>query len=145
MAFAETSYVTSLKKLAISGRTRRTTNNQKIPARVDTAPTIGQQLLSDIHQVFLSMDVTRLRTVRLLTFLCSDLSKPWATFRDGKDINARTLNAILHKEYCLHSKDIRFSKRRVFKGFQRETIDEVWRATMNSQYADGAPIRFQRR
>lgn len=133
--FAETRYRSRLRKLALSCRKRQTTNNQKIPARVDTTPTIGQQLLSDIHQVFLSMDVGKLRTVRLLPSLCADSSKPWATFRNGNELNARTLNAILRKEFCLHSKDIRFSKRRVFKGFQRKTILEVWSATMNSQEA----------
>jgi hypothetical protein len=133
--FAESRYESRLRKLALSCRKHRTPNNQKIRARVDATPTIGQQLLSDIHQVFLSMDVSKLRTVRLLFLLCADSSKPWSTFNNRKEINARTLNEILRKEYCLHSKDIRFSKRRVFKGFQRKTIDEVWSTTLNSQEA----------
>ena len=124
--FTESRYESRLRKLALSCRKCRTTNYQKIPAIVEATPTIGQQLLSDIHSVFLSMDVDKLRTVRLLPSLCADSFKPWATFRNGKELDARTLNAILHMEFCLHSKDIRFSKRRVFKGFQRKTIDEVW-------------------
>jgi len=130
---AETRYKSSLRKLAISGRKRLATNNQKKPSKIDETSTLGQQLLSDIHQVFLSVDVAKLRTVRLLSSLCADSSKPWAKFRNGKELDARTLNEILRIEFCIHSKDIRFSKRRVFKGFKRKTIDKVWSATMNSQ------------
>jgi ribosomal protein L7Ae-like RNA K-turn-binding protein len=133
--FAESRYESRLRKLALSCRKRRSTNNLKIPGRVDAIPTIGQLLLSDIHQVFLSMDVEKLRTVRLIPLLCTDSSMHWATFRNGKELNARTLNTILRNEFCLHSKDIRFSKRRVFKGFQRKTIDEVWSSTMKNKEA----------
>lgn len=124
MAFhCETRYRSKLRKLAESAYKHRTSHNLEKTVKVDVAPTIGQQLLSDMHQIFISTGISKLKTVRLLSILCADSSKRWATFCNGKMLNARTLTTLL-KEFGLHSKDIRFNKR-VFKGFNRQTTVEA--------------------
>lgn len=88
---------------------------------------IAAQLLADINIIFRTKNVSKLRTTSLLSALCADADKPWATFCNGRSISARRLSSILSEfRTGIHSKDIRF-KAGVFKGYYRKTIAEACR------------------
>jgi hypothetical protein len=83
---------------------------------------IAAQLLADINIIFRAKNVSKLRTTSLLSALCADADKPWATFCNGRCINARKLSSILGEYRTgIHSKDIRF-KAGVFKGYYRSSV-----------------------
>jgi len=128
-------YRSKLRKHSILGLPPRSSHNLGKAVKTGTAPTVGEQLLSDIRQVFMNLNVSKLRTVRLISILCFDSSKLWETYCSGRGIEARTLNSMLQNEFSLHSKDIRFS-RRVYKGFTREAIESAWK-DLNREFDDG--------
>ena len=66
--------------------------------------TTGTELLSDIQEIFTDRD--RISTADLITLLCNDEEKPWATFNRGKPITPRQVAKRL-KEYGIHSQTIR--------------------------------------
>lgn len=86
---------------------------------------VGRDLLSDIHEIFRTKNVSKMKTKRLLVYLCADHQKPWSAFKGGKKLGARQLASIL-KPYGIHSKDIRF-KSGVVKGYRREWFSSAKR------------------
>lgn len=54
--------------------------------------TIGNELLSDIHDVFAEKRMDKIWSADLIKALCSDEEKPWATYNRGKPINPRQLS-----------------------------------------------------
>lgn len=87
---------------------------------------LGIQLLTDALAVFKTRTSSKIRSKRLITLLCADPQKHWATLgHSGKPISARKLSSIL-KEFKVHSRDIRF-KAGVFKGYRRQWIKKAYR------------------
>ena len=66
--------------------------------------TTGIELLSDIREIFADRD--KVSTADLITLLCDDEEKPWATFNRGKPITPRQVARRL-REYGIHSHTIR--------------------------------------
>lgn len=91
--------------------------------------TTAQQLLSDVYDIFMNLNVKKIRTRRLLKELCSNEKKQWATFSKGNKLGARQLASMLH-EFGTSSIDIRF-KKGVFKGYYKEEIKKAWRLIKN--------------
>jgi putative DNA primase/helicase len=79
--------------------------------------TTGTELLSDIREIFTDRD--RISSVDLITLLCNDDEKPWASFNRGKPISPRQVARRL-REYGIHSRSIRMGMD-VTKGY---TIDQ---------------------
>lgn len=68
----------------------------------------GNELLSDIQQVFETERVERIRTADLITALTEDDEKPWNTYNRGKPLSPRQLAKQL-AGYGIKSKTVRFA------------------------------------
>ena len=53
--------------------------------------TTSNELLSDIENVFIDKEITRISTVNLINALCEDDEAPWSTYNKGKPIAPRQL------------------------------------------------------
>lgn len=81
-------------------------------------------LYKDICRIFKDIKGDKLRSTRLISHLCSDPKKPWATFNDGKPLNAWQLNRML-KPFGIHSKGFWFKKlKKSCKGFLKAWFSE---------------------
>jgi len=76
----------------------------KLSGGEDESQTTGIELLSDIREIFIDRD--KVSTADLITLLCSDEERPWATFNRGKPITPRQVAKRL-REYGIHSHTIR--------------------------------------
>lgn len=72
-------------------------------------PSLNEQLLIDIKQIFEQKKATRIFSEDLLTALCSDPEMNWATYNRGQPIKQRQLANRL-KEYKISSKSIRIGQ-----------------------------------
>lgn len=92
-------------------------------SKANERPTIGVQLLADIHACFGNAD--RIPTTDLLDKLLADNEAPWGDLR-GKKIDARKLGKML-REYGIHSSTIRLPNGSTPKGYKREEFDDAWK------------------
>lgn len=91
----------------------------------DSQPmTTGTELLSDIREIFDTKRVDRITTGELLTALCDDDERPWATYNRGKSIAPRQLAKRL-AEYGIKSATIRVGNNTA-KGYQRGWFNEAF-------------------
>ena len=67
------------------------------------------ELLSDIKDLLVPKNVTKIHTANLLTALITDETKAWANYSYGKPISARQLGRLLN-EFGVHSTDIKIDK-----------------------------------
>lgn len=86
--------------------------------------TVGTELLSDIQEIFDTKEQDRISTADLITALCSDDEKTWATYNRGKQISPRQVARKLG-EYGISSQTIRIGHITA-KGFLREWFDEAF-------------------
>jgi putative DNA primase/helicase len=80
----------------------------KIVGKTDSSPSLEQELLSDIQEVFNKKNVDRLSSVNLIDALLADELGPWQTYNRGKPITARQLARKL-KPYSIHPKPIKIA------------------------------------
>lgn len=95
----------------------------KLSGSEDAALTVGTELLSDIQEIFERKRVDRISSADLITELCGDDEKPWATYNRGKPISPRQVSSRL-REYGIHSKQIRFGYDDTRKGYIKESFAE---------------------
>jgi putative DNA primase/helicase len=88
------------------------------------APSINEELLSDIRLVFESMSVSTISSVQLIDELCRDEEAPWATWHKGKPMTPRQLSMRLH-EFGITPKQIRFGAR-TLKGYELAKFDDAF-------------------
>jgi len=72
------------------------------------SPSIGIELLKDIYDVIEATQADRISSVNLITALCADVEKPWATFNRGMPISPRQVANQL-KAFGIHSGTIRIN------------------------------------
>jgi len=80
----------------------------KISGDMESAKSIGVELLSDIQDIIESMTTDRITSADLIKQLCDDLEKPWATFNHGYPISPRQIANRL-REYGITSATIRLN------------------------------------
>lgn len=97
----------------------------KLSGADNPAQSIGTELLMDIREVFDTKSVTRITTADLITALCADDEKPWATYNRGKPISPRQVSKRLG-EHGIQSKDMRFGYEGIRKGYLREWFEEAF-------------------
>lgn len=78
----------------------------KISINSDQSESIGVQLLFDIQEIYEPQCIDRFTTSELITALCKDDEKPWATYNRGKPITPRQIANRL-KEFGIISNTIR--------------------------------------
>ena len=96
----------------------------KIFGKDDGSKSIGEELLTDIQEVFESQKVDRISTVDLLKALCADDERPWSTYNRGLPIKPRQLAAKL-AGYGIHSKNVKINFG-VLKGFSLDQFTEAF-------------------
>ena len=86
----------------------------------------GVELLTNIHEIFEAKKVDRISSYELLTALCSDEEKRWASYnyRSPHEINAKQLSLIL-SEYNITSCNIRENSS-VKKGYYRRDFEDAF-------------------
>lgn len=104
------------------------------------AQSTGSELLADIQEVFESKQVERISSADLLTELCKDEERPWATWSRGDRITARQLARKLD-EYGIKSKTLRIGSQ-VFKGFTKDAFADAFSRYL-PQSAESSVTRLQ--
>lgn len=96
----------------------------KISGAADSGLTIGVELLSDIQEIFDAKKVDRFSTADLITALCEDDEKPWATFNRGLQISPRQVAKRL-SDYGISSNTIRVGGSTP-KGFMKSQFEDAF-------------------
>lgn len=89
----------------------------KISGKEQESVSISAELLTDIRDIFESRNVDKIHTYDLLSSLCTDDTKPWASWNRGKSMSPAQLAKRL-KEYKIQPKNIRIGGE-VNKGYER--------------------------
>ncbi len=98
----------------------------------EQAVSTGNELLSDIQQVFESEKVEKIRTADLIAALLEDDEKPWATYNRGKPLSPRQLSKQL-AGYGIKSKTVRFAHSTP-KGYELSQFEDAF-----ARYLAGPP------
>lgn len=78
----------------------------KLSSDIDQSQSIGVQLLADIQEIYEPQRIDRFSTSELITALCKDDEKPWATYNRGQSITPRQIASRL-REFGIVSNTIR--------------------------------------
>jgi len=87
----------------------------KLSIHSDQSESVGIQLLFDIQEIYEPQRIDRFTTSELITALCKDDEKPWATYNRGRSITPRQVACRL-KEFGIISNTIR-SGTTIAKGY----------------------------
>lgn len=94
-----------------------------LAAKAGERPSLGAQLLADIHACF--GDADRITTIDLLDKLLADDEAPWGDLR-GKRLDPRKLAEML-RAYDIRSSTIRMPSGQTPKGYKREAFYDAWK------------------
>lgn len=89
----------------------------------EAEPSLGIQLLIDIHRLFMGLD--SLATSELLSQLTDLEESPWAEVHFGKPLNAAGLAKRL-REYDIRPCNIRTGSGPVLKGYRKRDFADAW-------------------
>lgn len=96
----------------------------KLSGTESDSMSVGVELLADIQEIFDTKRIERIFTADLITALCEDDEKPWATYNRGKAIAPRQVSNKL-AGYGIKSKDVRIGYTNK-KGFLLEDFQEAF-------------------
>lgn len=91
------------------------------------------ELLAEIKNIFSRKDCKKISSADLITELCTDEERPWATFNQGHNITPRQLSNALGK-YGIQSKSMRVDGSNV-KGYEYSQFEDAW-----IRYLPSSPI-----
>lgn len=94
----------------------------KLSGSSNESMSIGVELLTDIKELFEHNRTEKISTADLITALCDDDEKPWATYNRGKPITPRQVSKRL-SEYGIKSKTVRIGHATP-KGFEIDQFKE---------------------
>lgn len=97
----------------------------KLSGAGDKTVSTGNELLSDIKQVFESKRAERISTADLIAALCNDEEAPWATYNRGRPITPRQVSKQL-SAYSVTSKTIRLGTYETAKGFEKSQFSDAF-------------------
>jgi hypothetical protein len=90
----------------------------------DKTVSAGNELLSDIQNIFESKRIDKISTADLITALCDDEEAPWLTYNRGKSIVPRQFKKQL-EPYQIESKKIRIDLKEV-RGFELSQFSDAF-------------------
>jgi putative DNA primase/helicase len=90
----------------------------------DKTVSAGNELLSDIQNIFESKRIDKISTADLITALCDDEEAPWLTYNLGKSIGPRQFKKQL-EPYQIESKKIRIDLKEV-RGFELSQFSDAF-------------------
>jgi putative DNA primase/helicase len=93
-------------------------------SQVDESMSFGEELLFDVRAVFMSHDDKRIPTKTLISRLCMDRERRWASFDNRNPISARQLSTQFTK-YGIKSKNIRIDNE-VVKGYELQQFTDAF-------------------
>ena len=102
------------------------------------SPSLSAELLSDIKKVFEYKLTDRISTTELITALCKDEEKPWATYNRGKQLSSRQLSKQL-SEYGIASKSMRIEGV-VSRGFELQQFSDAFARYLTSTPLESATL-----
>lgn len=91
----------------------------------DKSVSAGNELLSDIQNVFETKRIDKISTTDLITALCEDEEAPWSTYNRGKPIVPRKLVKLL-KAYEIEPKQIRLNSYDRMRGFELSQFTDAF-------------------
>lgn len=97
----------------------------KLAGTVQAPMSSTNELLADIQEIFEVRKTIRISTSDLISALCEDTEKSWATYNRGKPLSPRQLSTKL-KDYGIASKDFRFGYDGVKKGYEAEQFNDAF-------------------
>lgn len=117
----------------------------KLSGSESAAQSVGVELLSDVKEIFEMRYADRISTSDLISALCGDDEKMWATYNRGNPIRPRQLADKL-KGYGINSNTIRIGANTV-KGFRLDQFTEAFSRYIVSSppptsVTKGTPGRF---
>lgn len=86
----------------------------------EQSPTM--ELLCDLREIFKSID--RISSEKLISLLCTDKEKRWASYNAGKNITPRQIVSLLEK-FSIRSKSIRDGKV-FYKGYEKNSFIDIF-------------------
>jgi hypothetical protein len=104
---------------------RATVAALKLSGAGEKSVSTGNELLSDIQEIFESKHVLKISTADLIAALTADDEKSWATYNRGKPISARQIASRL-AGYGIKSKTIRLNGYETAKGFDAEQFNDAF-------------------
>lgn len=93
-------------------------------SQVDDSMSVGEELLLDVRAVFANHYDKRIPTKTLISGLCANRERPWASFDNRNPISARQLSTQLAK-YGIKSKNIRLDDE-VVKGYELHQFTDAF-------------------
>lgn len=96
-----------------------------IAGSVDAAPSVNQELLTDIQAAFERRKTDKLHTAQLLAELCNDEESAWATYNRGKPIASRQLSKRL-EEFGVSPKQLWISGEGNRRGYELSQFDDAF-------------------
>lgn len=97
----------------------------KLSGAIQTPMSSANELLADIQEIFETKKVIKITTSELITALCEDPEKSWATYNRGKQLTPRQLSNKL-KDYGIASKTIRINSFETAKGFEYDQFIDAF-------------------
>lgn len=97
----------------------------KLSGAMQAPMSSANELLADIQEIFETKAVIKITTNELITALCDDTEKSWATYNRGKQLTPRQLSSKL-KDYGIASKDLRFGYDGVKKGYEADQFNDAF-------------------
>lgn len=89
----------------------------KLSAATQSQSSTANELLEDIQEIFDVRGVIKIASYELVTALCEDTEKSWATYNRGKPLSPRQLSNML-KGYGIVSHNIRLNYDGIKKGYE---------------------------
>lgn len=90
------------------------------------SPSINEELLSDIRDIFERTRQARISSAQLVDYLTEDEECPWATWNRGKPITPRQLATRLG-DFGIVSGTVRLTGGSTSKGYKREQFDDAFK------------------
>lgn len=96
-----------------------------ISGSVEAAPSVNQELLTDIQAAFTRRKTDKLHTAQLLAELCSDDESAWATYNRGRELSAKQLCSRL-AEFGVKPKQIWISGEGNRRGYELGQFEDAF-------------------
>lgn len=103
----------------------------KLSGDLDSTMTIGEELLSDIQEIFEAKKLDRISTAGLILALCEDPEKRWATYNRGNQVTPKQIAKRLG-EYGIKSSTHRIQGLSNAKGYKLEQFAETFSRYLTS-------------
>lgn len=97
----------------------------KLAGAMQSPMSSANELLADIQEIFDAKKIIKISTSDLISALCEDTEKSWATYNRGKPLSPRQLSNKL-KDYGIASKTLRLNSYETAKGYEADQFNDAF-------------------